>query len=82
MCLKISSFVRVQRITTFRVVVRPVLYQHRVLNILYTTDAAIALENGCQGSVDDLLPSAKSDTAFITAHSVLRSDAAAYRPKM
>jgi hypothetical protein len=49
---------------------------------LYTTDAAIALENGCQGSVDDLLPSAKSDTAFITAHSVLRSDAAAYRPKM
>jgi hypothetical protein len=50
--------------------------------MLWTTDAAIALANGCQSFVADLFPSAKSDTPLTTAHSMPRSYAAAYRPKI
>ena len=50
--------------------------------MLWTTDAAIALANVCQLCDDSLLPSAKSDTPLTTAHSIPRSYAAAYRPKI
>ena len=42
--------------------------------MLWTTDAAIALANGCQSSVSDLF---LSDTPLTTAHSMPRSYAAA-----
>ena len=51
------------------------------LNMLWTTDTAITLANGCHSSVAALLPSAKSDTALITTHSMPRSRATAHRPK-
>ena len=44
-------------------------------------EAAITLANGLQESVLDFLPLAKSETPFITPHSIFRSWAAWYRPE-
>ena len=40
----------------------------------------MTLAKGFHSSVDSVLPSAKFDTPFMTAHSMPRSYAAAYRP--